>query len=486
MKNLVKSFVILTGLLTSVVAQTTLTLRPNAATGKDATITSLTAGSNYGTDPDLAAIAWTNGGNSFIERGLVGFDLSSIPQNAIISGATLSLYCNPASTNTQLNSGSNSCLLQRITSTWTEAAVTWNNQPATTSVNQVTLLQSTSTTQNYPNIDVTNLVTDMINNPSTSFGFMLKLSNETTYRSMVMSSSDHSDSTKRPMLIITYTVPAPCTNSVVIKPNATVGKDATITSLSPNLNYGSDPDFASIAWTNGGTSFVERALISFDLSSVPQNAVITTATLSLYSNPVSTNTQLSTGVNVCLLQRITSTWTESGVTWSNQPTTTAVNQVALAQSNSTTQDYPNIDVTNLVIDMKNNPATSFGLMMQLQTEQNYRSMVLASSDHSDSTRWPKLVICYTPNTGLNNLVKEISITVFPNPSPGNFTVQFENNSVPFNLKIFNINGQLIDERQGIRENELQINNDHLANNKGIYFIEIASQGSVYRRKIAVL
>ena len=187
----------------NMIAQVTLNLHPNATNGIDALIDNSSATTNYGTSPDLAAWAWTSGGIT-IARGLLKFDLSSIPSNAIITSATLSLYCNTASSVTQLNSGANACLLQRITSTWTESGVTWNNQPTTTTVNQDTLAQSTSTTQNYPSIDVRNLVIDMINNPSTSYGFMMKLITESTYRSMVLSSSDNSDSTKWPRLVIVY------------------------------------------------------------------------------------------------------------------------------------------------------------------------------------------------------------------------------------------------------------------------------------------
>ena len=201
-----KSLVILLLLfLNNAYAQVTLNLHPNATNGIDALIDNSSASTNYGTTQDFAAWAWTSGGAT-TARSLLKFDLSSIPSNATITSATLSLYCNTTSSVTQLNSGANACLLQRITSAWTETGVTWNNQPTTTAVNQDTLAQSTSTTQNYPSIDVKNLVIDMVNNPSTSYGFMLKLMTEATYRCMVMSSSDNSDSTKWPRLVIMYSI----------------------------------------------------------------------------------------------------------------------------------------------------------------------------------------------------------------------------------------------------------------------------------------
>jgi len=48
----------------------------------------------------------------------------------------------------------NTSYLQRTTSVWDATTVTWNNQPAVTSTNQVTLLASQNKTQDYL-VDVT-------------------------------------------------------------------------------------------------------------------------------------------------------------------------------------------------------------------------------------------------------------------------------------------------------------------------------------------
>ncbi len=207
MKNLY--IILIISISSNLYAQTTiLTLRPNAANGKDALIDNRTpvTNTNFGNDVDLASWAWTLGGATTIARSLIQFDLSLIPSNATINNVKLSLFCNTTSSVTQLQAGANASYLKRVTSNWNETTVTWNNQPTTTSINEVSLIQSTSTTQNYTNINVKNLVVDMVNNPSNSFGFMLQLQTESTYRTMLFSSSDHPDSTKWPILVITYTV----------------------------------------------------------------------------------------------------------------------------------------------------------------------------------------------------------------------------------------------------------------------------------------
>jgi hypothetical protein len=48
----------------------------------------------------------------------------------------------------------------------------------------------------------------------------------------------------------------------------------------------------------------------------------------------------------------------------------------------------------MVQDMVTNPATNFGFMLRLETEILYRSLLFASSDHSNSALWPELTVSY--------------------------------------------------------------------------------------------
>lgn len=182
------------------------------------------------------------------------------------------------------------------------------------------------------------------------------------------------------------------------------GKDANFNSLNPNALGGSSNDVSVMAWTNSGNSVTVRSIIDFDLSAIPDGATIKSAYLSLYNNNTSVNnsgkhsdyaTYGTVGAdNAAYLKRITSSWDESTVTWNTQPSTIGTNQVLIPSSTDIHQDYPNIDVTALIQDIYNNKSTSFGIMIQLRTEGYYRGLILASSDHPDSTKRPKLVINY--------------------------------------------------------------------------------------------
>lgn len=184
--------------------------------------------------------------------------------------------------------------------------------------------------------------------------------------------------------------------SLTLRPDGASGEDAMIFDFQPNSNYASGVDLQANAWTFTPTPGIVRSLLKFDYSSIPPQAVVTSAYLSLFQNTTSSsgNHSQQSGSNNAWLQRVTSTWSESTVTWNNQPSSTNVNQVSVHASNSANEDYPNIDVTALVQDILAS-GNNDGFMLKLATEQYYRRLTFASSDHADSTLHPIMQINYT-------------------------------------------------------------------------------------------
>lgn len=395
--------------LTSVItAQTTLTLQPGPE-GKDAKVFNIGASANYGDDPEFIASTLYYNEEPGTQRSMIEFDLSSIPPTAGILDARLSLYHNPTSPS-EGHVGENASYLRRIIEDWNESTVDWTSQPAYSLINQVYIPTSTSPNQHYENIDVAPLIRDMIANPSQSHGFMFMGTAEAVPSSMKFYSGDATEATLRPRLVVTYiTNPVDC---ITIQPG-NEGKDAKVFSEQDESNFGGDPDFIASAWTFGGNDEVLRSFIDFDLDPLPANATITSAELSLYYNDMSAS-EGHAGDNTAILQRITSPWVENTISWGNQPATTTQNQVILPASTSTTQDYENINVTQLVRDIVNNPSSSYGIMFRLQTEEVFRSMKFASSDFPEADKRPKLEICYTLGTATNEL-PVLSLSVNPNP-----------------------------------------------------------------------
>ncbi len=177
--------------------------RPGPGEGKGTEVMDTAPDENLAWIPRFDAAAWTNGGIPLIIRSFIEFDLSSIPQNAVVFSAKLSMFCNPESSNYQLQAGENESYLLRVNEAWDDHVVTWNTQPAVSFINPVLIPRSTSNTQHYPDIDVTSHVQDMIIDPAHNFGWQIRLLTEELYRTLQFGS--HLDVEQyRPILTIRY------------------------------------------------------------------------------------------------------------------------------------------------------------------------------------------------------------------------------------------------------------------------------------------
>jgi hypothetical protein len=154
---------------------------------------------------ELGAECWTENAATVTVRSAFKFDLASLSNTAIAS-AKLSLYSNPTPYTGNLttpNAGpANSFYIQRVTSTWVPYNLTWATQPSTDTIDEVLIPQTSQSTMDLPNIDVTQLVKDMI--ASGNYGFEMRLQYEAPYNSRIFCSSSYSDTTKRPRLVISY------------------------------------------------------------------------------------------------------------------------------------------------------------------------------------------------------------------------------------------------------------------------------------------
>lgn len=182
----------------------TLTYRPGPE-GKDADVWSHPSyvNQNRGDVTLMDAMAWTWSGVPGVNRSYIAFDLSNISPGALVTSAKLKLTANttPASNivGHSQTSGSNNGWLARVTGSWSESTITWNNQPPVDLANAKAVPASASNNQTYI-IDVTGMVQGMVNNPGSNNGFMLRLATEQYYRALRFWSGDASDPNQRPTL----------------------------------------------------------------------------------------------------------------------------------------------------------------------------------------------------------------------------------------------------------------------------------------------
>ncbi len=361
--------------------------------GKDALVWSAYPYYHFGDSPKFTCITWSHYKEVCTTRSMIEFDLTAIPSNATINDARLSLYFASQDPFPAGHTGNNESWLRMITEPWEEDDVTWSNQPAITTSYQVYLPASTDPTMDYTDIDVTALISLQFTEPDQYHGFLLQLADESIFKGLLFASGDYMvNPDLRPRLEVNYTVNS---GVIVIQPGEE-GKDAQINTINPANNYGNSPIFKAAAWTHSGVPGTNRALVEYDLSVLPENAVIEDARLNLcFANkePVFYG---HTGENAAWLQLITEPWEEMEVTWNNQPATTTEYQVYIPRSVEEFQDYTDIDVTEVISKLYNEPENYHGLMFRLISEEYYRCLLFASSDYLDTIEnRPKLVITYS-------------------------------------------------------------------------------------------
>jgi hypothetical protein len=208
------------------------------------------------------------------------------------------------------------------------------------------------------------------------------------------------------------------TKTITIQPGLYTGQDAEA-GYTPGLYdgngaSGTDPWLRIVDWTwyaVGAGEGWSRSFVKFTaLDTLPANAVILSAKLSLYALSDSLTIYSGfpgdsyypgspyngSGPNPLWLQRCTQNWDQTTLTWNNQPTTTTTDEVAVPASTSQfSYNVTDLDVTQLIRDMKATPGTNYGFLMRLQNEQFYNSMNFdASEAKPDSSTGPKLVVTY--------------------------------------------------------------------------------------------
>ena len=155
---------------------------------------------NYGSTTDMwVGYDHCSGGN--ISRSLVKFDLSSIPDGAIVSDANLSLYL---ANSCDIGERTHTVTTYRTTSSWSSGSVTWNTQPGFGEAYGSASIPSRTFTRY--TFDVTSLVQGWVNGSFPNYGLMLRGPEGSGNDSarLGFSTINESGTTNDPYLKITY------------------------------------------------------------------------------------------------------------------------------------------------------------------------------------------------------------------------------------------------------------------------------------------
>lgn len=191
---------------------------------------------------------------------------------------------------------------------------------------------------------------------------------------------------------------------VEIQPDGANMKDATITEQSPNANNGSY-DYLSVGEETGNT-LNTRALLEFDLSGLPGDADIQSATLTL-----TVKNDYSDNGGTLYVYIINENWSENEVTWNHRLTivpwgeagamgagdilTTPVGSVTI-DGNLQDGDEVVITITDLGIINQLIKQNYFGFLLKMEAENNDLYQYY-SSDSTSETYRPKLSLSYYPS-----------------------------------------------------------------------------------------
>lgn len=165
----------------------------------DASVNSALPNTNSGTSTQLNVSPNTVA----TQRAFVRFDLTgcspAIPADAIVQSATLSLTTASAVLATR------TIVLRSVTASWTEAAVTWNTQPAVaasnTSTAGVTLGQAAGTVISWT---AASDVQSFVAGAATDLGFRLSDSAEGVVAGVPLVLNAREAASGRPQLVVTY------------------------------------------------------------------------------------------------------------------------------------------------------------------------------------------------------------------------------------------------------------------------------------------
>jgi hypothetical protein len=208
MKKLV-TLLVTVGCLACFAQPTNVTLYVNTD-GKDCEVNSTSAGTNHNATGRLQVLYTLSTGQ--ILRSFIHVDLSSIPSNAIIVSAALNVYAAGVT-----NTVSHPLYIRRVSATWSETTITWTNQPATISSDQLSITHAATSSTGWHTFNVKTHVQNMVNYPALNFGWRISLQNEApggnsgvTYRD----SEQTTQTTQRPYLDVSYVLPIGITATV--------------------------------------------------------------------------------------------------------------------------------------------------------------------------------------------------------------------------------------------------------------------------------
>lgn len=320
------------------------------------------ATNNFGTANDLYVQSRDGSRN---RRTLVNMPLPSKPSGCVVSSAILRLYATTVQTGRTIEA-------YRAAASWTETGVNWDTQPAT--VGGAATSDSGSSI-GWKEWNVTVQV-DLMYSGSNK-GFLLKDATENLAAAPDQIYQSREGGSNDPELIVSFAGVA-CSNPG--SQTVTASIDSYVKEDAATSNFGTAPD---IYVQSRATAKNWRALVKFNLPSLPANCSVSVAVLRL-------NASTTTAGRTIQVFRAAASWTESGVggvTWATQPGPTGSASTYSPAANG----WQEATVTARVQEMYS--GTNDGFVLKDQTE-DFGGTSVQRWDSRENTSDPELRITF--------------------------------------------------------------------------------------------
>lgn len=330
---------------------------------------------NYGLDADMTVGQVT--GDVDQAMPLIWFDLTELPSDAVIISATLSLYAPNPPTHSFFAQP------QAISSSWVENVVTWNTRPSRTSFFDPAIeIQDASWTD----FDVSRTVQAWVDLEVLNYGIALKpITGINAYQSFATRSS-----ATPPELAIAYT------RRAILTPTA----DTWVGVAQPSTPHGAEN---TILASSAIAPYQEaQALLDFDLSELPENIQVNSATLTLYSVP---NRSLNeTLVADIYADAILSNWNEATTTWNTRPTSY---YLADPPTEYNVAGYTHANVTNIAQSWVDGSLVPYGILLRVDPASVNATYSFWSRELSNP---PRLAIEYSSAPPVCHPITSVSVS----------------------------------------------------------------------------
>lgn len=363
-----------------------LILQPGTA-GID-TFLSTSGSGNYATQITLNAV-------NASAQPLLKFDLASVPAGAHIVSASLSMYA-------VNGSGSGNVALHRVTRDWTEAGATWASADGTAAWTtaggdvhpSAVATAAFAGTGTWLSWDVTELADKWSKGSLPNQGVQVRV--PAGISGMTLASSDHSTSSYRPKLVLSFLPPCgwtPPDTVLTLTPLADTDIEAFL--LNATLNYGNLSDL----WLSKDGAD-ERPLLKFDQAGF-DGKTVSSAILRVYLQ--SLNGPAQTGVVTTLeAHEITKVWKELEATWKVRQLATnwssqggdfssTVSASLTLPANTAPGVWLEFDITALAQKWANDKTTNNGVLLLVK---NLATVQFILNSRENAANPPQLVVSY--------------------------------------------------------------------------------------------